>query len=318
MAEIVEEKIPFLTTNQSKVLTPLYKDFELICAEGPRFGNMFKCTCRLTKEVVAIKILNIPEKEKIYGVPHRILNHVSILKMLIHPNIVSLLEVMETEDDVFLVFEHFDLSLKRYIAANFLLFDIRGQEKSFLRQALSGLAYCHSHKILHRDLKPNNILVSFTNFLDVNQVKLCDFGVAKTIEPPFSPYSNKMGNPCYKAPELLMGSTRYSTAIDIWSMGCIFAEMIKLKPLFVGKDEPEILSEIFCLLGAPTEENWPGVSSICSFIKYLDPSMKPKDLALVFPRFDPVGLDLLSKMLCLCPNARISAEEALHHPYLQF
>lgn len=139
------------------MLTPLYKDFEPICAEGPRFGNMLKCTNIATNEVVAIKILNIPENQKIYGVPYKILKHVSILKMLSHPNIVrspqiswihsfwsckneilkmmmigvihSLLKVMETVDDVFLVFEFFDTSLRRYID-NCFLFDIRGLEKA--------------------------------------------------------------------------------------------------------------------------------------------------------------------------------------------
>ncbi|XP_045832197.1 cyclin-dependent kinase B1-1-like [Trifolium pratense] len=116
-----------------------------------------------------------------------------------------------------------------------------------------------------------------------------------------------MGDPCYKAPELLLGFTNY-----IWSMGCIFAEMIKFQPLFIGNDGPKILTEIFCLLGMPTEENWPGVASMCSFIEFeaFDPPIKPKDLAAEFPKLEPDGLDLLSKMLCLCPNSRISAEEA--------
>ncbi|WJX93892.1 cyclin-dependent kinase [Trifolium repens] len=309
---------PFLRPDQWDVLTPLYKDFDLIRSEGPRYGEMFKCKLKSTKEVVAVKILTIPEDHKSNGIPYSILNHVSILKALKHENIVKLETVIRTDEDVedvYLVFKHIDTSLKKFLATPFP-FDIKKLGKPLLRQALSGLAYIHIQKIIHRDLKPHNILVSFKN-QEINEVKLTDFGVAKSIAPPLSPYSIHMGNPCYKAPELLLGFTNYSTAVDIWSMGCIFAEMIKRQPLFVGKDGPKILTEIFWLLGTPTEETWPGVSSICTFIKAFDPPIKPKDLAAEFPMLEPDGLDLLSKMLCLCPNRRISADEALDHPYLR-
>ncbi|PNX75641.1 cell division control protein 2, partial [Trifolium pratense] len=280
---------PFLTPDQWDAITHDYKDFELIRAEGPRFGEMFKCKLKSTKEVVAMKILTIPEDQKSNGIPYSILNHFSILKTL-HTVLRTDLDM----EDVFLVFEYIDVSLKKFLATPFPI-DVLKLGKPFLRQALSGLAYLHVQKIIHRNLKPNNILLSFQNH-EISKLKLTDFGVAKSIEPPLSPYSINMGDPCYKAPELLLGFTNYSTAVDIWSMGCIFAEMIKFQPLFIGNDGPKILTEIFCLLGMPTEENWPGVASMCSFIEFeaFDPPIKPKDLAAEFPKLEPDGLDLLS------------------------
>ncbi|WJX56400.1 Cyclin-dependent kinase 15 [Trifolium repens] len=143
---------PFLRPDQWDVLALLYQDFDLIRSEGPRYG---------------VKILTIPENQKSSGIPHSILNHVSILK--------ALETVIRIDEDVE---------------------DIQKLGKPLLRQALSGLAYIHIQKIIHRDLRPLNILVSFKN-QEINEVKLTDFGVAKSIAPPLSPYSINMGNPCY-------------------------------------------------------------------------------------------------------------------------
>ncbi|KEH19588.1 cyclin-dependent kinase [Medicago truncatula] len=132
-------------------------------------------------------ILTIPENQKNNGFPQSILNRVSMLKNLNLPNIVGLQAVMETEDAVFLVYEHFHTSLRKHLA-NPEFLNIPNWKKIFLRQALSGLAFCHIRKILPRDLKPHNILASVEN-LDVKKVKPSDFSAAKTTEPPLSPYS---------------------------------------------------------------------------------------------------------------------------------
>ncbi|XP_004516446.1 cell division control protein 2 homolog [Cicer arietinum] len=312
-----DPSIPKFTPNQKRILYPMFKDFELIEIKGRKFSDLIKCRQRFTGQLVALKILTIPENEKKNGVPHSILNHISIVRYLNHPNIVRLLQVIGTEDDVFLTFEYLNDSLKRYLF-NPLLFGVKKvMQRSLLRRALSGLAYCHSQNILHRNLSPYNISIQYCEDAVLNEVKLTDFTAAITMEPPLPPYSINIGYPRYKAPEILLGSTNYSTAVDIWSMGCIFAEIFIGKPLFHGKDAPKILAQIFCLLGTPTEETWPGVSSICNFVEAFDPPTKPKDLALKFPGIDPAGVDLVSKMLCLCPNSRISAQEAVNHPYLR-
>ncbi|XP_058762102.1 cell division control protein 2 homolog 2-like [Vicia villosa] len=301
--------IPKLSINQAEYLLRFHRDLERIRIDNDMcFANVIKCIRRSSDETVAIKILTIPQHQQKNGIPSTILNHASSLRDLNHDNIVRLLQILSTEEDVYLVFDHVDLNLERYITNH--LPSIATFERCVLYQALSGLTYLHSHHIVHTDINPFNILVEC--HLDDESsptVKLCGIPAPKT--------SIHKARPNYTAPELLMGSTNYSTAADIWSMGCIFAHIIKRRPLFNNLDEHGVLAEIFCLFGTPTEETWPRVSSICNFLQEFNPPVQPKDLAKEFPSLGPTGLDLLSRMLCLCPNGRISANEALDHPYLQ-
>ena len=169
-------------------------------------------------------------------------------------------------------------------------------------------------RIIHRDLKPANILIDKKDVL-----KIADFGLARTYSIPVRPYSHEVVTLWYRAPEILLGSLEYSTPIDVWSIGCIFVEMITKRPLFAGDSEIDQLYRIFRILGTPNEENWPGVTQLKDYKSTL-PDWAPKQIQSVvvgLSGFDPLGLDLLNRMLKYDPNVRITAKAALRHPYFK-
>ncbi|KAH9745850.1 protein kinase domain-containing protein [Citrus sinensis] len=262
-----------------------YKKIKKIGAGG--YGEVYKCRNKVTGQKVAIKMMTIQTEQE--GVPSYIIREVSLLKELEHENIVRLLDVQSGWTDVFLVFEYLDLDLHSFITRHKTTLNLL-VIKAILKQILLGLAYCHSLKILHRDLKPNNLLID----LKRNTVKLADFGLARAIGVPQKEYSRDCVYSPYKAPELLLGYTGYSTPIDVWAVGCIFAEMITGKPLFPSKKHDH-LSLIF---------------------RYLTDLTNYLNLAEKFPNLEPAGVDLLSQMLCLNPKQRITAMDALKHEYL--
>jgi serine/threonine protein kinase len=178
-------------------------------------------------------------------------------------------------------------------------------------EMLKGLEFCHAHRIIHRDLKPQNILVD-----KAGTVKLADFGLARTFSIPLRTYTHEIVTLWYRAPEVLLGEKHYSTPVDIWSIGCIFAEMIRRKALFPGDSEIDQLFKIFQVLGTPNEEIWPGVTKLPDF-KPSFPQWPTIDITLRVPGIDPAGLDLLKQMVCYEPSKRISARDALRHPYFK-
>ncbi|WOL01956.1 cell division control protein 2 [Canna indica] len=167
--------------------------------------------------------------------------------------------------------------------------------RNYLYQLCKGVAHCHSHVVLHRDLKPQNLLVDKAKGI----LKIVDLGLGRAFSVPLKSYTDKILTLWYRAPEILLGETHYSTGVDIWSVGCIFAEMAR--------------GQIFYLLGTPTEEQWPGVTSLRNWHEY--PQWKAQNLTLVVPNLEPEGVDPLAKMLEYDPTKRMSAKEAIAHRY---
>jgi len=183
--------------------------------------------------------------------------------------------------------------------------------KSYAYQLIDGLLFCHKRRILHRDLKPQNLLIDRKGAL-----KLADFGLARAFCVPVRPYTHEVITLWYRAPEILLGSQAYSTPVDIWSAGCIFAEMLAKRPLFPGDSEIDQLFKVFRTLGTPTEEIWRGCTTLPDY-KPTFPHWKKVELSKVIPNVDPLAIELLQLMLVYEPYQRISAKEAVNHPYFR-
>ncbi|XP_065837996.1 cyclin-dependent kinase 1-like [Oscarella lobularis] len=272
------------------------------------YGVVYKGRNRQTGQLVALKKIRLTSEEE--GVPSTAIREISLLKELQHPYVVKLEDVLHQESKLYLVFEFLQYDLKHYLDK---LPDLQLVDpmlvKSYTYQILVGILHCHSRRVLHRDLKPQNLLI------DKNGViKLADFGLARAFGIPVRVYTHEVVTLWYRAPEILLGSQRYSTPMDIWSIGCIMAEMITKKPLFHGDSEIDQLFRIFRTMGTPTEEMWPGVTQLPDY-KPTFPKWTSQPLTKVVPGLDPLGIDLLQKMLVYNPAKRISAKAAIEHSY---
>ncbi|OJJ74934.1 hypothetical protein ASPBRDRAFT_467183 [Aspergillus brasiliensis CBS 101740] len=271
------------------------------------YATVYKGRNRETNELVALKEINLDAEE---GAPSTAIREVSLLRRLTHENILTLHDVINVEDKLVLVFEYMDKDLKRYIDSQSSPLDT-ATAKSFVYQLLRGVSFCHENGILHRDLKPENLLLN-----QDGRLKLADFGLGRAFGIPISTFSNDVVTLWYRPPDVLLGSRTYTTSIDIWSVGCIMAEMYTGSALFAGTTNAEQLLKIFHIMGTPTEDTWPGVSQLPEYRNDFPPS-SPQSLQQFIPSLDPVGVDLLERMLQLRPEARISASDALHHPWFQ-
>lgn len=274
------------------------------------YGVVYKARDKVTNETIALKKIRLEQEDE--GVPSTAIREISLLKEMQHGNIVRLQDVVHSDKRLYLVFEYLDLDLKKHMDSCPEFSKDPRLVKTFLYQILRGIAYCHSHRVLHRDLKPQNLLIDRRT----NALKLADFGLARAFGIPVRTFTHEVVTLWYRAPEILLGSRHYSTPVDVWSVGCIFAEMVNQRPLFPGDSEIDELFKIFRIMGTPNEETWPGVTSLPDF-KSAFPKWSSKDLATVVPNLEKTGLDLLRKMLCLDPSKRITARIALEHEYFK-
>eukprot|EP00045_Choanoeca_perplexa_P010519 m.107157 g.107157 ORF g.107157 m.107157 type:complete len:309 (+) comp15305_c0_seq19:170-1096(+) len=272
------------------------------------YGVVYKARDKTDSQIVALKRISLDSQAE--GVPSNAVREISLLKALHHPNIVRLYDVLHSEHKLTMVFEYCDQDLKKYLDSCRTPPESNTVE-SFMYQLLRGLAYCHKMRVLHRDLKPQNLLIN-----KKGQLKLADFGLARPYGIPIKSYSHEVVTLWYRAPDVLLGATDYNTSIDMWSAGCILAEMSNGgKPLFAGSSITDQLDLMFRVLGTPTEHSWPGLSGLPEYKGPFHPHQDGVGLAEEVPRFDETGLDLLTNLLHYEPSRRFSAERALVHPY---
>ena len=298
-----------------------YQELSLI--GNGAYGTVYKAKDLNTGQVVALKKVRVPLTAD--GLPTSTLREIATLKQLErfeHPHIVRLLDVcqgnylhlpsadgmserLDRGLTLWLVFEHVERDLASYMSScsesgipSHLL-------KQMSQEILRGVEFLHSHRIIHRDLKPQNLLVSREG-----RIKIADFGLAKTYDFEMR-LTSVVVTQWYRAPEVLLGCS-YATAVDIWSVGCILAELSILEPLFPGTSEGDQLDRIFRTIGTPPCEEWPENVSL-SWTAF--PYRVPKPLESIIPDLNEHGLDLIKSMLMFDPHRRLTAAQALRHRY---
>jgi len=280
---------------------------------------VFRAKDMQTGEIYAIKKVKL-QKEK-EGFPITSIREINLLLGMNHPNIVNVKEVAigSSLDHIFVVMEYVEHELKDLMEHTKYTFST-SEIKCLMKQLLQGIEYLHNHNIMHRDLKTSNLLYSNSGIL-----KVCDLGLARKFLGSKRSYTPVVVTLWYRAPEVLLGNDQYTPALDMWSVGCIFAELILKEPLLKAQTEIEMIDVIFRTLGNPTSTTWPGWKEL-KHAKHLQLKNYPgSKLREIFLRNSFIGeaclsengLDLLSKMLYYDPAKRITASEALKHPWFK-
>ncbi|CAA7406496.1 unnamed protein product [Spirodela intermedia] len=281
--------------------------FKLIKQVGDgSFGSVWRAVNKLTGEIVAIKKM----KKKYYSWQECInLREVKSLRKMNHPGIVKLKEVIREHDILYLVFEYMDFNLYQLMKDRekpFSETDVRNW--SF--QIFHALAHMHQRGYFHRDLKPENLLIT----KDI--IKVADFGLAREIcsDPPFTEY---VSTRWYRAPEVLLQSTAYDFAVDMWAMGAIMAELLTLSPLFPGASEADEIHKICSVIGCPSHDSWGKGFELASAIKYQFPQLPGVPLPSLIPSASEDAISLISLLCSWDPCKRPTATAALEHPFFQ-
>jgi len=277
------------------------------------YGKVYKGQDLRTGQIVALKKALASSEEE--GIPPTSLREISILKSISECEfIVKLLDIVNTKTKsgkgiLYIVFQYLDFDLKAFMISkagkgNGLCNKI---SKELCFQLLIGINYCHQKGIMHRDLKPQNLLIE-------NEIKLkiADFGLSRNFCIPIGKFTHEVVTLWYRSPEILLGAKCYSTPIDLWSIGCIYVEMLTGRPFFCGENELEQLLAIFRVLGTPTIKNWPSIGEFRDWHEF--PKWLPQKLNLIFPNVELDAIKLLKSLLRLDPSRRITATRAIELP----
>lgn len=295
------------------------KDYEEVGLIGTgAYGTVYKARdLRNEGSFVALKKVRVSLTED--GIPMSTLREIAVLRQIgsyEHPNIVRLLDIChgqrlehEQQLTLYLVFEHLDQDLATYLEKCPSPGLGPDKIKDLLFQILSGVDFLHSARIIHRDLKPQNILVTTEG-----HIKLADFGLSRIYDFQMT-LTSVVVTLWYRSPEVLL-QTEYASPVDIWSCGCIFAELFRRRPLFCGQSEGDQLGKIFELIGLPRPSEWPESVSL-SWDSFRHLPVTDKKLETIIPEICHQGKNLLEKMLTFNPSRRITAAEALRHPYFK-
>ncbi|KAK7207177.1 kinase-like domain-containing protein [Myxozyma melibiosi] len=281
-----------------------------------------------TNRVIAIKKIKVGQFKD--GLDMSAIREIKFLSELRHENVIELIDVFVssgTARSLNLVLEYLSADLEMVIKDRSVMFTA-ADIKSWMYMTFAGLYYCHRHSVLHRDLKPNNLLLSPTGHL-----KIADFGLARQQPGPYDPMTPTVVTRWYRAPELLLGSKIYTRKVDVWAVGIIFAELMLRTPYLPGQTDLDQLDLTFRAFGTPTEESWPGVSSLPDY--FYDPektsaataASDPKSgiyppptreqMRMQFSAASESALDFLLKMTTLDPAKRIDTKECLETAYFK-
>lgn len=276
------------------------------------------------KKLVAIKKFKIQPSQQREGLNVDTIREIKYLQEISHPSIVALLDVFSSKDqNINMVIEYFPNGNMEELIKDKTVSYGAADIKAWMGMLCRAIYYCHSHFVLHRDIKPNNLLIA-----EDGEVKLADFGLARSFADPMHQMTSVVITLWYRPPELLFGAKHYGGAVDVWSMGMVFAELLIRRPYAAADlSDPEALAtnvgelaqlqKISEAVGTPTEKVWPGVSQLPHFVEAspVTPVREKTFYMQMFPAAGSAGVDLLMDMLKLDPRKRVTARGALEHEW---
>eukprot|EP00727_Mastigamoeba_balamuthi_P002725 m51a1_g1245 putative protein (340) ;mRNA; r:160-2263 len=280
------------------------------------YGTVNKAKHKKTGRVVALKRVRMESEQE--GLPISAVREITLLRRLRHPNIITLFDVRcsaptpatRHRGSVYMVLEYVENDLEALVESGATRWLSQSQVKCIARQMLEGVAYMHSQGVIHRDIKGTNLLLGNDGVL-----KVCDFGLSRRASA--GDMTNRVVTLWYRPPELLMGAQKYTSAVDMWSCGCVLAELLTGRPLFPYNEEPAMIDHVFRMCGTPTLETWPDVAnlSLWSSAKLL--RTYPGHLRDHLKALPSDAVDLIAGLLQVNPAARLSAAQALECAWLR-